>query len=795
MKKLLAMLALLSMMVFNAEADRTTSSRSSSKRNVVAQKLRECDFLLNRRFKRNAKIYLCLFSASWCPPCRAEMPRIAKTYAETLKSDPDIELIHFSRDRDEKTAKAWAKEHNVKFPVVKPNGRNPLDLYANGIPRLFILKADGTLLTEGHPMRLFNEEILGEIKKNPEAHIGFLSKGNGSDGISRNFYLSAENGDDENPGTKGKPLRSLLAVSKLAKDGDTLHFTGGEFPVHADYSSIRMACVSLIGGYSHDFSTRNPFEHQTIIKRNDTGENAGSLLHLYEQRSGRVSKKIRRINVDGLAFHCVENPRYSGKGLMIFCNSSIDFTMKNCIFYEAPSRARQVAGDVFRARGGTVHMTDNVFQGRISISRVYGVSSSDYSVVFNRNLVGCDLDELSRYCLVDLPIGVSVEVKDNVFVRTATLLGRGPVSEKEQWTDDAVNGKIKFDGNVIDRAGLRTFYRVYPQSGGDIPKSIGDWNEFAEHPSLASCQDNTWLSDCPSLAFLVSRRPLLEKISDAPQLFNLMKDKGPQTEWKRPPPPASAKSASEVPANSQVSGKTVSRDEEKVDLKGTIFETETLFTLSGPYGIRIKADTGCEKGAEYVLEKLRDVYLPRAKEFYGDPFDGKAASRVYTITVERNDERGPSYRPGTGGWGVGLGKGSDDFEISLDYLASSVLTVCEEPKWTSFVFYVNRLVEGKAEGVDPTSRLRSDIRKGLLQEGERRRDRWYRSHAPLWAVLEELRSKHPTFIFEYCTLKNRRFAEGKLPKRLSWEQMADLLREVTREDVSGLFKKYGVQKQ
>ena len=138
-------------------------SKSSSEKISVAEKLGQCDFLLNKDFKKNAKVYLCLFSASWCPPCRAEMPRIAKTYAETLKDDPDIELIHFSRDQDDEKAMAWAKEHDVKFPVVKPKGGNPLDLHSRGIPHLFIVKADGTLLEEGHPMKVFTEEKLREF--------------------------------------------------------------------------------------------------------------------------------------------------------------------------------------------------------------------------------------------------------------------------------------------------------------------------------------------------------------------------------------------------------------------------------------------------------------------------------------------------------------------------------------------------------------------------------------------------------------------------------------------------------
>ena len=160
-------------------AKKDDSASDAPAKNVVAQKLRQCDFLLNEKFKKNAKFYLCLFSASWCPPCRREMPRIAETYAETLKGDPDIELIHFSRDQDEEKAMAWAKEHDVKFPVVKPKGGNPLDLHARGIPHLFIVKADGTLVEEGHPMSIFNEEKFRELKGGSPVDSAKPNSGNG----------------------------------------------------------------------------------------------------------------------------------------------------------------------------------------------------------------------------------------------------------------------------------------------------------------------------------------------------------------------------------------------------------------------------------------------------------------------------------------------------------------------------------------------------------------------------------------------------------------------------------------
>lgn len=149
---------------------------------VVAQKLNGCEFWLNKNFKKDAKYYLCLFSASWCPPCRREMPRISKTYSKMIKNNPDVELIHFSFDTDKRKAIEWANEHNVEFPVVMDGRFNPLDLKARGIPHLFIVKADGTVVESGHPVRLFTEEKIRELSKFSEPEIPRILGHRGSRG-------------------------------------------------------------------------------------------------------------------------------------------------------------------------------------------------------------------------------------------------------------------------------------------------------------------------------------------------------------------------------------------------------------------------------------------------------------------------------------------------------------------------------------------------------------------------------------------------------------------------------------
>lgn len=164
-------LVLTSFTCFTLEANAKPEPKAKSAKQTaslcpVAEKLQTCEFLSKgNKPKPNAKVYLCLFSASWCPPCRQEMPRIAKLYQKKIKSDPNIELVHFSCDQNDEKASAWAKEHKVKFPVVKPKGGNPLQLSPAGIPHVFILKADGTLIEHGHPKNILTEEKLKELKK------------------------------------------------------------------------------------------------------------------------------------------------------------------------------------------------------------------------------------------------------------------------------------------------------------------------------------------------------------------------------------------------------------------------------------------------------------------------------------------------------------------------------------------------------------------------------------------------------------------------------------------------------
>lgn len=91
---------------------------------------------------RGKKVFVNLW-ATWCPPCRAEIPSIESLGAKTDRDK--VEFVMLSLDDNFDKAKTYAANNNMKLPVYYP---------AADLPQLFV--------TEGIPMTIiFNEK--GEI--------------------------------------------------------------------------------------------------------------------------------------------------------------------------------------------------------------------------------------------------------------------------------------------------------------------------------------------------------------------------------------------------------------------------------------------------------------------------------------------------------------------------------------------------------------------------------------------------------------------------------------------------------
>lgn len=112
-------------------------------------------------FAGKGKVVLVDFWASWCPPCRADMPELVKMYEEY--KGKDFEIVGISLDREHE---AWVKgieELNITWPQISDIKFWDSELSAaygvRSIPHTVLIDKDGTIVARG----LRGEELAAKI--------------------------------------------------------------------------------------------------------------------------------------------------------------------------------------------------------------------------------------------------------------------------------------------------------------------------------------------------------------------------------------------------------------------------------------------------------------------------------------------------------------------------------------------------------------------------------------------------------------------------------------------------------
>jgi peroxiredoxin len=129
----------------------------------------DADFTLTdldgRKWTRKAligKVVIVNFWATWCPPCRKEMPDLDALY--TRFKGQGLVVLAIS-DEEEAKVRAFLKPRPVSYPVMLDKGRQVNELYrVEGIPKTYIYGRNGKLVTESIDMRTRAQflEMLGQ---------------------------------------------------------------------------------------------------------------------------------------------------------------------------------------------------------------------------------------------------------------------------------------------------------------------------------------------------------------------------------------------------------------------------------------------------------------------------------------------------------------------------------------------------------------------------------------------------------------------------------------------------------
>ncbi|MCH6201591.1 TlpA family protein disulfide reductase [Aquiflexum sp. LQ15W] len=95
--------------------------------------------------------------ATWCPPCRAEMPHIEDMYAK-VKDTENLEFLMIALDKEMEKSKSFIDDKGFTFPVVHASYGLNNSLQSESIPTTLVVNPKGEIIFYQEGMSNFNTE-------------------------------------------------------------------------------------------------------------------------------------------------------------------------------------------------------------------------------------------------------------------------------------------------------------------------------------------------------------------------------------------------------------------------------------------------------------------------------------------------------------------------------------------------------------------------------------------------------------------------------------------------------------
>lgn len=233
---------------------------------------------------------------------------------------------------------------------------------------------------------------MNRIARQWAAAIAVVSLMAAGQGLARDVYISAARGKGKSA-TKEKPASDLGNIITKLSPGDTVHIAAGTYTGKGDNGADAIPVpVSIIGGYSDDFATRDPWgAHKTILTGDSKSKNykVSPRLHidLNRYRFHEKGNVVAPIVIDGLIIDQGPQNRYKDAAKTLLVRKANPKTGEN----PTPDRGALVI-TVARLKSGTgkwnvtvrncVVMNSAPTQGALAVS---GYQNS--TITIDNNLV------------------------------------------------------------------------------------------------------------------------------------------------------------------------------------------------------------------------------------------------------------------------------------------------------------------------------------------------------------------------------------------------------------------------
>ena len=318
-----------------------------------------------------------------------------------------------------------------------------------------------------------------------------------SQSFAAEWYVSPS-GKNKNEGkSPSAPLKNIWKAIELASNGDVIRVAAGNYNGQMKQGWIKLdKPVSIIGGYSDDFSSRDVVKNKTLFQPTNemNGTKGQGILHL--NYKGANSKVV----IDGFIFdqgeansyHPVEGPSLNNYSLYGE-NSEGDLTIQNCVFVNAGNIALNL-----NHVSGKVKVLNNIFiANRIVGANVQAkqnkVDAVDYEFAYNTVMFTWTRTKLFE------DMGYGVRANTNCITRIHNnILALNMMAGFDNTKGDPKTKKVYLDKNafILNKKGDVTV-TVSPNILW-LNVADGAFEDLEDAPSIQSLNGNISISD-PSI--------------------------------------------------------------------------------------------------------------------------------------------------------------------------------------------------------------------------------------------------------------------------------------------------------
>lgn len=103
------------------------------------------------------KVVFINFWATWCPPCRAEMPSLNHLY-NNLKNNNNFVFLFINEDEDLHKAKLYLKKYGYDIPLYVSSGTVPRQIFSGTLPTTVVLDKNGKTVLKKEGLAGYNNQ-------------------------------------------------------------------------------------------------------------------------------------------------------------------------------------------------------------------------------------------------------------------------------------------------------------------------------------------------------------------------------------------------------------------------------------------------------------------------------------------------------------------------------------------------------------------------------------------------------------------------------------------------------------